>query len=568
MDWLFSFFDLLAKTAFAVGPFFILLGALIFIHELGHFLAARYFGVRVEVFSLGFGPKILKYKKGDTVYCLSLLPLGGYVKMFGDSPLEEVPDSEKPKGFLYKRVHEKWLIAFAGPFMNLIFTVLAFFILALYGVPSLPPQLGDIDKSSPAGKAGFRSGDKILSVNGQAIFHQDELDKIIKNSINEELVFKAQSPAHKIRALSATARSIKNPNIFERKKFIGAIEGLNFHSAGLRIGVIHGSPAYQAGLRSFDEIKKVNQKDVRYWRDFKAFVQSANPPSLSLAVKRAAKEKLITVKFSGQQLSRSLKVLGIEPAELYVERVGPDTPAQKAGLAPGDRLLSINGQPIQSWKQVLDTVKSYSGQPPLKVWPDNKALNTAKPYSSHPFSIKYRRRGQEGLISLSPELLFTKGSMKKRFMLGIASGGQIAFPERIVKERSFFQSVVYSGQETVKWLDVIAIFLVRLTQGEVSARYIGGPVEIGRVAHSSFQAGLQEFLFVMALISLNLFFLNLLPIPMLDGGHILFFTLEGILGRPLSVQKLIVAQQAGLLILVSFMGFAFYNDIYNWLKAW
>ena len=151
-------------------PFFLLLGVLIFIHELGHFLVARYFDVKVEVFSLGFGPKILKYKKGETLYCLSLFPLGGYVKMFGDNPLEEIPDSKKVRGFLYKKVPQKLAIALGGPLMNLIFTLVAFFILALYGLPSLSPQLGDVKVDSKAYKAGFRSGDKVLSVNNQKNF--------------------------------------------------------------------------------------------------------------------------------------------------------------------------------------------------------------------------------------------------------------------------------------------------------------------------------------------------------------------------------------------------------------
>lgn len=127
MELFFSFFELIQKILFAIAPFTLLLGGLIFIHELGHFLVARYFGVKVEVFSLGFGPKILKYKKGDTLYCLSLLPLGGYVKMFGSNPLEVISEQEKTKAFLYKPVPQKWLIAFAGPFMNLIFTLFAFF---------------------------------------------------------------------------------------------------------------------------------------------------------------------------------------------------------------------------------------------------------------------------------------------------------------------------------------------------------------------------------------------------------------------------------------------------------
>ena len=153
-------------------------------------------------------------------------------------------------------------------------------------------------------------------------------------------------------------------------------------------------------------------------------------------------------------------------------------------------------------------------------------------------------------------------------MLGIVSGGLNVFPEEILRKRGFFSIALYSGQETWKWLGYIATGLVRLIQGKVSLRNVGGPVQIGRIAHRSFQQGFSSFLFMMALISLNLFFLNLLPIPMLDGGHLLFFTYEGILGRPLSVKKLIVAQQVGLVLILSLMGFAISNDIYNWLKAW
>ena len=180
MDFLLSFFHLIFKAFFALGPFVLLLGVLIFIHELGHFLVARYFGVKVEVFSLGFGPKILKYKKGDTIYCISLFPLGGYVKMFGSNPLEELSEEEKSQAFLYKKVHQKWLIAFAGPFMNLVFTLIAFFSLSKIGVPSLPAILGDIQKESQAYQAGFRSGDIILSVNGKKISYYEELDQRLK----------------------------------------------------------------------------------------------------------------------------------------------------------------------------------------------------------------------------------------------------------------------------------------------------------------------------------------------------------------------------------------------------
>ena len=544
METLISLLNLFQKFFWAIGPFCLLLGVLIFIHELGHFLAARYFGVQVEVFSLGFGPKILKYKRGNTVYCLSLFPLGGYVKMFGDDPMKDISDSDKAKGFLYQRVPAKWLIAFAGPFMNLIFTLLAFFLLALFGLRSLPPQLGDIKAGSPAYSAGFRSGDTILSVDGKAIAYYEDIHKIIKNKAGENLSFRVKSQANEIKTISATSHAVKNPNLLDWKKSIGSIKGLRANSKGLRIGVVHNSPAYRAGLRTFDDIVKVNGQNLRYWRDLKGFIKNTDNDTFSLSVKRKSETKNFTIKRSFS----SLTALGIEPADLYIDRVGANTPAGRAGFLRGDRLLSINGQSIQNWEQVLDAIKSYSGQP---------------------FSIKYQRQEKQKTLFLSPEPLFVEGNAKKKFMLGIVSSGQMGvFPEQILRKRSFFQALAYSGEETWKWLGFIAMGFVRLIQGEISLRTMGGPVMIGRVAHSSFHQGLSSFLFIMALISLNLFFINLLPIPMLDGGHLLFFSLEGILGRPLSVKKLIVAQQTGLLVLLSFMGFAIFNDIYNWLKAW
>ena len=322
----------------------------------------------------------------------------------------------------------------------------------------------------------------------------------------------------------------------ERKKEIGSIEGLTALSTGLRVGVIESSPAYKKGLRTFDEIVKVNGQALRYWRDLEGFVK--NQKKVELVFKRNSEEKTAVFEKNSFSLAR----LGIEPSFLYIEKVGPDSPASQAGLMKGDRLISIQGQELKSWEQVLNQVKNSAGAE---------------------LTVKYQRGEEIKTVFISPKPLFVEGNIKKRYMLGIASGVFSVFPPETIRQRGFFESALFSVSETGGLLVSIALGLARLIQGEISIRTLGGPIAIGRMAHRSFHHNLLSFLSLMALISLNLFFLNLLPIPVLDGGYILFFTLEGILGRALSLKKLLLAQQFGLFFILSFMGLALFNDIYN-----
>ncbi len=536
-----SLFVLPYKILSSVGPFILLLGVLVFIHELGHFLAARYCNVKVEVFSLGFGPKIFKYRKGETLYAISLFPLGGYVKMFGDNPAEEVPLSQQPRGFLYKNVPQKLLIAFGGPLMNLIFTLFAFFLLGFIGVPSLKPKMGDIKKNTLAYVSGLRSGDTILSINEKPISYWEDVDRFIKKNPNRKISLEVSNKNNKIKKHTVNVGLKNNENIFTTKKTIGFIEGLTPLSRASQVGIVFNSPSYKSGLRTFDKITNINGEEVRYWRDLKRIVRKEQS-NLFVTIKRQDKDLQMNLKGLG-----SLKNLGIENAFLYISKIGKGTPADKAGLKKGDRLFSIDGKEIKNWREVLETIQSFSGKK---------------------FLVEFFREGKKQQVSIAPKTMYVEGHLKEKFMLGIASGGVEALPPEILKQETLLGSVVYSGVQTWHWLSVISIGLYRLIQGRVSARTLGGPVTIGRVAHSSFQNGFISFIFIMALISLNLFFLNLLPIPMLDGGHILFFTIEGILGRPLDIKKLMVAQQMGVFVLIFFFAFTFFNDIYNWLNAW
>ena len=536
-----SLFVFIYKALASVGPFILLLGVLVFIHELGHFLAALYCNVKVEVFSLGFGPKILKYRKGETLYAISLFPLGGYVKMFGDNPMVEIPPSQQHRGFLYKRVPQKLLIAFGGPFMNLIFTLLAFFFLGLIGVPSLEPKVGDIKEGTMAYNSGLRSGDVILSINEQKISYWKDVDRFVSESSNKEISLQVSTENNKVKTFKINTELKESKNPFTTKKTIGFVEGLTPLSRAAQVGIVFNSPSYKAGLRTFDEIKKINGKEVRHWRDLKTLLKKEQFP-LSVMAKRGDEELQMNIKSFN-----SLKNLGIESTFLYISKIGKGTPADKAGLQEGDRLLSIDGKELKTWEEVLMVIQSFSGKG---------------------FLIEFLRAGKKQKVSVIPKTMYIEGQLKERFMVGIVSGGVEIPPPEILDKKTILGSVGYAGVQTWHWLSVISIGLYRLVQGKISARTLGGPLTIGRVAHNSFQTGLASFIFIMALISLNLFFLNLLPIPMLDGGHILFFSIEGIMGRPLDIKKLVMAQQMGFFVLILFFSFTFLNDIFNWLNAW
>ena len=507
-----SFFEFLSLTVSSLGPFFLLLAVLIFIHELGHFLVARWCGVQVEVFSLGFGPKIFQHKKGDTVYCISALPFGGYVKMFGDNPLKPVPKEDQHKGFLYKKVPQKLAIAFGGPVMNLLFTFGAFWFLAVYGLPSFFPVLGDVPKDSPAWQKGLRPGDTINAVEGQSVDYLEDVLEKVKESPGKTLRMDFLSSSGEKKTVTLTPEKKANESPFELKKFVGHIKGFTFTSNGTRVGIPSlESPAFQSGMRIFDEIIEINGQKVKYWRDLNSLIASQKS-LLTVTVKRIGdskeKEKFLKFSISTSEGSFDLKNLGLELPNLYIYKVGRGTPAEQSGLKRGDKIVGINGIQLRNWEEFAKTVQNYSEAKPLE------------------FTVL--RKGQIKSFFIQPEKMITDAMLKEKVMVGVVSGTFLTAPEEKLKKFSVLAGIVSAGKKTLYCLEAITANMVQLASGRISYRSLSGPVGIGRVAHQSFQAGFLNFIVLMAWISLYLFYINLLPVPLLDGGHILFFSIEGI----------------------------------------
>lgn len=557
-------------------PSIILLGLLIFVHELGHFAVAKYFKVRVEVFSLGFWKKIYQFKRGDTTYCISLVPLGGYVKMYGDDPTAEIPESEKKHSFLHKPVGQRIAIVLAGPLMNLFFAAFVFLVIAFVGEDFAKPIVGDITPSSVAARVGFQSGDQIVSVDGETVKTWSDFQSYVEKRANEKIEIALQRESTEKEVLTVTPTLIDNPNVLSTERKVGWIEGLQATSSASLVAVSSpDSVLGKAGLPVLSLLEKINGRDVRFLRHLPqiVFEEIKAKNSLELSLRELSENldfkdskkisigsdvvnQILSAKIAADpswQLSSSnaLELLGIEPSSLYISSVQPGSPAEKAGLKRGDRLVSIGGKTLTEWEQVIELVKTYDP-------------------SGTPLQIEIRRNGEVMAFSLIPkltELMTVQGKEERRYAIGVKPALMSAFPDPVVvSANSLGEGLAKAWKDTVQGTQLVSVMFLRLIQNEVSSKNIGGILSIGEVAGKSFQEGISQFLKMMAILSINLFLINLLPVPILDGGHLVFFSIEALRGAPLSMRKMEIAQQVGLIILMSLMLYAFFNDVTRFLS--
>lgn len=580
-------------------PFVILLGILIFVHELGHFLVARMCGVRVEVFSLGFGKKIFSYKKGDTTYCISLIPLGGFVKMFGEQSGEAgknsgavvMSEADKKVSFSHKTPWQRIAIVLAGPLMNFFFAIFVFSLIAEMGEQSRSAVVAAVAVSSPADQMGLKAGDRILEVNSVQIKSYEEFQNALNQFKNTQVPALVQSVDGTQKNLTLNVSDIENPNIFSLESRLGHIEGLLPYATSAVVAVMTDTPAYQAGFRTGDEIVEIsaqnaNAQKIASWAQLSSFfnelilrlnknakavdkknatesitfkiirpVESLTVPSQASSAQGSGEgsvaETNLTLIVSYEQIKKikSLSDFGFDSTELYLDQIVKDSPAAAADLRKYDKIIAINSRPISKWEDISETVKSFDGKEAM--------------------TFVISRDGAEIIKKITPkvtELTTAFGGVEKRFTIGITPYIMMAMPElTIVKSESIFHSLQKGTRRTIDISVMTVMSFVKLFQGEVSVKNVGGMVSIGKAAKDSFSMGAQAFLMTMGILSVSLFILNLLPIPVLDGGHLIFYTVELIKGSPLSIKKMEVAQQIGFILLLALMILAQYNDIVKFL---
>ncbi len=452
--------------------FIVVLLILIFVHELGHFLAAKMVGVKVERFSLGFPPKAISKTIGETEYQLAWLPLGGYVKMYGEDPEgeEKVPPEMEARSFSHQKPAAKMFIILAGPIFNLVFAALIFWgIIWSQGIPHLIPVVGPLAPGGPAEISGLEPGDVITSINSRNIKYYDDLVEFIQTNGAKPLVLT-------VKRGSLTEVFEITPQAIEVKNLFGETETI------------------------FDL----------------GFSQQVKP---------------------------------------YIGQVIPEKPAEMAGLQAGDLILSINGQKTNDWQDVLLNIQ---GPPEVRE-------NTT-PQAPKPLLFTVERQGETFGFEVLPELTSNLNSQGETVFTPLV--GVEVKTETSTEEVGLFRAFGLGILRTYDMIELTLVSIQKLITGQISAKTMGGPILIAEVTGAKAKDGLIPLLTLAAFISINLGILNLLPIPVLDGGQLVFFAIEAVRRKPLSLRFRQVTQTIGLGLLLLLMVTVFYNDISRLINRW
>lgn len=436
--------------------FLIVLGVLVSFHELGHFLAARWVGVKVLKFSLGFGPKLVGRQIGETEYLVSAVPLGGYVKLFGEEETEVLTAEDRRRSFSHQTVPRKMLIVAAGPGFNFLLAYLIFSGWLSTGAPLFVPTFRDLTPDIEA--------------------------------------------------------------------------------------IRPGSPADLAGVKLGDRIIRVNEKDISTRNELLEAVATSNGKPLTLDLQRGGSMKTLIVTPLATTLQEGGKEvvvyqLGIEETAPVITAVMAGSPAMAAGFRDGDRVTGIEGQEIATWSQMTKLVKENP---------------------NHPLRFRVKRDGELLTLTVTPaaEKMVVDGKPVEVGKIGISGPGR-----SIIRSSSPLLAAFHGLQATWGWTELTVVGIYKMVAGEISSKNIGGPLAIANMSGEAAAQGAASVAFLIAILSINLGVLNLLPIPILDGGHLLFFGIEAVLRKPLEERQREIAQQVGLLLLVGIMVFAFWNDI-------
>lgn len=540
----------------------VMVAALVFIHEFGHFIVAKSFGIHVPVFSIGFGRKVLGFKLGGTEYRLSALPFGGYVKMAGanfDYMVEDEDDlpADPSQSFMNRPVWQRWLVVAAGPAFNLALPLFVFTILLMAGEPQQAAVVGGVDRESPAAEAGLQPRDTIVSIDGREVTTFPEVLQLLHEREGERHALVVEREGRRLELSLFLPEDTSVGIDHQRPAPVAGVDD-------------PASPAGRAGVVTGDEIVSVDGVETPDWLAVEEALARAGAAveievdGEELGTRTLRMQRDARWAPAGEPIGTPDQAWGLLPATLFVGGVSskvdkspdgffsgcvpmapaPESPASRAGIEEGDRFLSIDGAPVKSWGDVLEAISST-----MEGDGDEARVRAAR--------IQLVRAGKVVELELTPEIIEdtnSYGHYYYRPILGVTRMGDYVDGPMTRIYYGFGAAVARSVEETTGLMGFIVEQLGKLVTGEAAVkRSLGGPVEIVRQASSAAEQGLFVYARMAGMLSISLGIVNLLPVPVLDGGQLLFFTVEAIRGRPLSHRLRERAQQVGVLFLVLLM---------------
>ncbi len=543
-----------------VFAFVVMLGVLIFVHELGHFLAAKACGIRVLKFSLGFGSPVgigrfrLRWTRGHTEYLVGWIPLGGYVKMLGENPdpTSSVDAAAYPDETLEsKPLWQKLFVIFAGPAMNLLLPVLIYSGILAVGFPQADAVVGDVEADSPAAVAGLRPNDRLIAIDGESVRWWRQVDDAFSERTRGEVAIEYERAGVRQTA-TVTLETREEPDPFGDSVPVGW-SGL-YHSRPQAVIALtdRASAAYRAGLRTGDRITAVADTPVADWYAFAAaYAAAGERGEVSIALERGS-EDAQPLTLSAPALG-DLARLGVIRADVLIAQVAEDSPAGAVGLRGGDLIRTIDGRPAHGFESFADAVRAGGGKP----------LTLGVSRDAEPLEVRVTP-------ALVPTDLTGSGVEVPHYRIGIVGRNLLAVPGSIGFEQ-VWNPLVALPRAAAMTYDITHLFLRglgKLIVGDVPRNQLSGPIGIAEIAGKALERGWMDYLQTLILISINLGILNLLPIPLLDGGQAVVFLVEGVRNERLSLRTREFVQQIGFTMLVLIMGLAFWNDIArNWSRV-
>ncbi len=439
--------------------FIFALALLITVHEYGHFIVARKLGIKVEKFSIGFGPALFSWRgrDGEVEYVIAAIPLGGYVKMLGENPGErdvQLTTDERARAFDAQPVWKRAAVAVAGPLFNFAFAVVAYMMIAWLGQEVYPPQVGYLEPDGAAARAGVMVGDRVVTVDG--------------------------------------------------------VETPSWHALELALKERVGQPALVTVERGGSRLE------------------------LPLTIPSGAEDALL-VDVAADRLGMGLAV------SVAIAGVQPGAPAEAAGVRAGDRVVAVDGVPVRRVGDLIQAIQQAGER--------SVVLRLQQPDEMERDVTVTPKMGSDGKARIGVRLVMHPQVASIHYRMGFLAG------------------VGYGIQQTWSVTVLTWQVLTKMVRAVISPENLGGPIAIAQMAGKSAELGLVPFIAFLALISVNLGVLNLLPIPVLDGGHLLYLGLEKLRGRALSPALMEKTQMVGAVLIGALMLFAFYNDIARWLRG-